>query len=154
MPRALDPSATFKVVLEADLNKVPQPAFIYRYLTGAEQLEFAMMTDSIKEAKKAEGPGPLMDEIFRKAQLGLVGWEKMTDPATGKKIPFAASKLNAVVSMVEAQELIGQVFEISLKVPVDIKKKLGSQSPSATKKSARRARDRRSAKRNPQQQSL
>ena len=146
MPLALDPNRTFKVVLESDRDRKPVPAFIYRYLTGAEQLEFAMITDRIDEAKEAEGPGQMMDEIFRMAAVGLVGWENMIEPATGRKIPFAASKLKTIATMAEAQELAGLVFERCLVVPIDVKKKLGSQSPSVTKKSARRARGRKSAK--------
>ena len=109
-----------------------------------------MITDRIDEASESAGPEPMMDEIFRMAQVGLVGWENMIDPATNKKIPFAASKLKTIVAMAEAQELAGLVFEGCLRVSVDVKKKLDSQSGSGTAKSAKRVKVRKSAKTNRQ----
>ena len=115
MPKALDKNSTFKVVLESDKDKEKKPAFVYRYLVGAEQLEFAKLSGKISEA---QNPDAIIAGVFETAAKGLVGWENMVDSATGEEVKFDPVGLRSILSMAEAQELVEKVFQRCLIVSV------------------------------------
>lgn len=135
MPIALSPSETMRVVLNSDVGKNPCPTFIYRYPTGAVQREMVRVEERVVAltARKEVKAEAVMDEIFKVATMGLVGWENMMDQSVGLEVPFGTTPLEALVSMQEAQELIVKVLSQSLNV--QDKKKLDLQLESDTAKS-------------------
>jgi len=93
---------TFKIILECDIGKVPQPAFIYRSLTLCQLKTLMGMEQRLRE----DDPEGQMDLLMEACGTGLVGWEHMTDPDTGKKIAFDRGLLGDLITISEANELV------------------------------------------------
>jgi len=138
MPMAIDPNQTFKIVLLSDQDKPKkeQPAFIFRHPTGRQWRQISGMQDALEECN---GGAEVADKVFEAAGLVMVGWENMPAPDGKGHLAFDIDRLEDVIGMVEAQELI---FRILRSTPdFESKKKLKSPSPSDTDSSAKNAQD-------------
>jgi hypothetical protein len=106
MPRALEPGATFDVVLECDKTKDPKPAFVYGALSGRQWRHISQLWDEIDSAQtQAEQ----CDKLFDAARTNLKGWRNMVDPETNRPIPFDAKELDRIIDVYEAHEILGQL---------------------------------------------
>lgn len=129
MPIAIDPLQKFKAVLLSDRDKSEgeRPAFIYRYATGRQWLAAREFDQQIKNAKTDnEMPFDTIAELFDKLRFKLIGWEHMNDPDTGEPIKFDPAKLEDLLTMTEAFELLGLCLQ--QRVSDSDKKKLESPS--------------------------
>ncbi len=135
MPLALEPNETFEIILESDKDKPreTQPRFIYQYLTCRQWRQIARVQDEIEQQKDADA---IMDKIFSAATTNLIGWVNMVHPQSGP-IPFDANKLEDLVGLAEAQELIVKL--ISQRPSPEDKKKLDLQPGSDTEVSVKGA---------------
>jgi hypothetical protein len=126
MPISLDPKAVFRVVLEVDEGKSPQPAFLYRHLSALDSRQ-------TREAIKAQ---PDRWEQVRLGLLtGLVGWEHLIDPANGQPIAFDAEKIFEICTDQELGEILAKVAA-ARSMTADDRKKSGSPLPSEAENSA------------------
>lgn len=127
MPLPTNPKAKCEVWLESDehLAKIKRPIFIYRYLTGHQQMDLADTMDRLEQAKSGRDA---FEKVFAAAATGLISWKRVVD-GDGKAIPFDATKLSDVVGLTEANELIQKL--LSQSPPPEAKKKSVSQSASA-----------------------
>ncbi|HUS38335.1 MAG TPA: hypothetical protein VMX74_02740 [Pirellulales bacterium] len=72
--------------------------------------------------KTAEQPDEKISAAIDAAEVCLTGWENMTDPETGKSIPFGRETIGDVLNIDE----LGEVFEAvtsAAAASVDVKKK-------------------------------
>tara|TARA_R100000951_G_scaffold113555_1_gene115809 strand:- start:5088 stop:5411 length:324 start_codon:yes stop_codon:yes gene_type:complete len=107
MPQICD-NKEIRVVLPSDQRKTKDtPAFIYRPLNGKEFIEVAEVNDAMLSGNLAIAER--LDLVYKTAQIGLVGWENMNNPATGRDFPFKPETLDLFVNPFEVQELIEQV---------------------------------------------
>ena len=127
MPIICDPTQTFKVVLAADENKDPQPAFLCRTLTMRQWREAAKLHDAAYRADTKD-PDVVADAVLAALRPLIVGWENVSDPDK-KEIPFAFEKIEDVLIIDEAFELLSKAWK-GQKPTVDEQKK--SDSPSGT----------------------
>jgi hypothetical protein len=129
MPITLDPKAVFRVVLETDLEKSPQPAFLYRHLSAIEA----------KRTRESIASQPDSWQQVRTAILaGLVGWEYLTDPASGQPIAFDAAKPDLILEVctdIEIGELLAKTSH-ERSMTAEDRKKSGPPLPSDAAKSA------------------
>ena len=109
-PRALDPDATFDLVLASDQEKPEdeQPTFVFRYLATRDWIRVAQVADKV-DALGAQGLDILLTEIGECAALALVGWRHLTDRATGEEIPFEPERLADLLTGRELMELCVRV---------------------------------------------
>lgn len=105
MPLVLEPEHTFKVVLESDKEKPEdkRPYFEFPYLSGRKWKEIARKAQAVRKSKTGE---EAIDAVFELIRIGLVGWGNMTDPKTGKEIPFDKKELDSILTLKEANELL------------------------------------------------
>ena len=103
MPLSIDPNATFRIVLDSDQGKDPEPAFIYRYLTGKEWRKLARLTE---EMAQPSGITESLDKIYEAVLIGFHGWENITK--FGKE--FKDCTLEDLLSPAEAQEIIAKIM--------------------------------------------
>lgn len=137
-PLALDPEATFELVLESDKDKPEgeQPTFICRYVNNRNWRQLAHVADNLEQIKQTtDGIEELLDTMEEALLLSLVDWRNMVDPQTGKEIPFAADNLGDVLTVAEISELIQKAVTQSQLRPA-AKKNSGSPSPDSSGKSA------------------
>jgi len=106
MPIGLDPNQTFKIVLETDKDKDPQPCFVYKYLTSRQWRDLAAMEDLVDRAKSAV---EIFDKSIEAISTGLVGWENMAGQDAAE-IPFDQEKLADLLTLGEVQELFQKVL--------------------------------------------
>lgn len=135
MPIALDPQATFKVVLDVDKDKTPTPAFLYRYLSAARVRRNEEELEHIRSAGTAKDVWNKIQEIVL---TGLVGWENLIDPETGKSIPFDSNRPEAIFDVCTSAE-IGEIMarvSSGRTISKDDRKKSGPPSPTGTESSA------------------
>lgn len=147
MPAALDPKNKFTIVLLDDQEKPEgkRPGFIYNFLTGRQWFRVAQVQEELPESKNM---ARVMDLVFNAARIGLVGWENITG-LDGKPIEFDPDKLEDVLTLVEAQELV-VALESEGSLGSQYKKKLDSLSHTETEQSASDAPGQPSAKTNQQ----
>lgn len=146
MPLALEPGASFKVVLESDEHKPAKerPYFKFRYLSGREWNGITAMVDLKDRLDQNNVDGDFISaETYDTIRKSLVGWGNMVG-RDGKNIPYDPEKLEDVVGMVEAQELIVKMMNQGLEI--DVKKKSDSRSRSNSKRSAKPAKAKKRAK--------
>lgn len=122
MPRALNPSATFRVVLKSDEEQGDRaPAFVFKYLTANEYNEVNRLLQG-REATEENAPA-IKQDVFGAIRMGLRGWENMAghdyDPA----------KLEDVLDFGEAYEL---AFGMITGGRLSVDDRKNSQSPSPT----------------------
>jgi len=117
MPIAIDPEATFPLILPGDVDKpiAEQPRFIYRNLTARQWLAVCNSLDKMDECKTNED---LITLIFDGCRTGLVGWENM-----GRK--FNPNELEDVLTFIEATQLLVALKASSLP---SLEKKTPSES--------------------------
>lgn len=103
MPLALDPQQTFRLSLKSDREKdlSCRPAFIFRYLTGREEIKVGGMLDSMDMAKESE---QAVTAPFDALRVALADWDNITD-CNGNDIPYDPEKLEDVLRSAEAVEL-------------------------------------------------
>ena len=132
MPLALDPHQTFTIVLESDKDKPAEsrPCFIYRYLTGRQWNKVPRLHDTLEDSAGADD---VTDKMYQAASTGLVSWKNMIAP-NGEQIGYEPDKLQDILGIIEAQELIAKLLKQH--PSLDDKKKLDSPSQSSTEKSA------------------
>lgn len=122
MPQICD-NKEIRVVLPSDQRKAKDiPAFIYRPLNGKEFIKVAEVNDAMLSGNLAIAER--LDLVYKTAQVGLVGWENMNNPATGRDFPFDPETLDMIVNPFEVQELIEQVLQ-AMQPSYDVKKKSG-----------------------------
>lgn len=134
-PLALEPNATYPVVLstDADKPKNKQPTFIFRYLSGRQWKELAKLSDEFD--KKTTGEDTL-SLVFKAIKMALIGWRNMIGP-DGKEIKYKPDELDAIVTPNEAIELMQAA--VAQQPTMQDKKKFVSPSGSSTGRSAKRA---------------
>ena len=147
MPIASDPEATFNLVLFSDREKPAdvQPRFVYRHLT-ARQWGKVCETHNGLESFKSDAEA--LEKVFGACRIGLVGWENITNPDGGGQMPFDADKLEEVLGISEASELMTMIRASGI-LGADCKKKFDSLSDSDTEQSAGTAPGPKTAKTNP-----
>lgn len=129
MPISLDPKAVFRVVLEVDQDKSPQPAFLFRHLSAIEA----------KRTRESIASQPDRWEQVRLAILtGLVGWENMIGIVSGKPIEFDPDEPDAIFDLCTDLEL-GEIMAKTAhqrSMTTDDRKKSGPPLPSEPENSA------------------
>ena len=143
MPLALEPNQTFRVVLASDSRKPTdeQPFFKCSFLSERKWREFAATIDKIADAKNDDEASAKLLEVLATC---VVGWGRMTDPATGKDIPYNVADFDRLLTLLEMWELIYKCRRQAF--TGDDVKNLLSPSGSGSAASARSAPGRRSAK--------
>ena len=108
MPRALEPGATFDVVLACDKDKPKEsrPTFVYGALSGRQYRALCELWDKISSLPTWTEQ---CDALFKAAGMNLQGWRNMIDPATGNAIPFDAKEFDRLVDVPECHEIIGHL---------------------------------------------
>ena len=142
MPLATDPNQTFEVVLISDRDKPEneQPAFIYRYSTGRQWRAANEFRQKINAAKDdSEMPFDTLDELYAMISNRMIGWRNMKDPDTGDDLPFDISRLDDILTLPEAFELLA--LKLEQRVNEMDKKKLESLSVSSSELSVKTAPD-------------
>lgn len=134
MPVAIDPNARVRFVLESDKGKSPEPAFFVRPLTMRVWRKLADTTD---EMLKATEGNVAANKLIEAIKIGLVGWEGIVD-AKGNDIPFDPDKLEDIIDVDEAKELLDAVQDAGRLARED-KKKSESPPSSSMENSAKSA---------------
>jgi len=109
MPMALDPNATFDVVLRSDAEKPAgeRPTFEMRFLSCRQWREIAEAADRLDEAG---GGAEVLDRVVDLLGRCVGGWRQMTD-ADGRTMSYTPDCLADVLTMSEAQELLQRALE-------------------------------------------
>lgn len=142
-PLALDPEATFELVLETDQDKPEgeRPTFICRYLSNRDWQRIAHVNDNMQQIKEdASGVEEVLERLADALDRAVVNWRNMTDPQTGEEIPFSKENINRVLTVREVSELLQKVMKRNQLGP-DAKKNSASRSPGSSEKSAATAVD-------------
>jgi hypothetical protein len=126
MPISLDPKAVFRVVLEVDEGKSPQPVFLYRHLSAIE-------AKRTRESIAAQSDR--WEQVRSAIMAGLVGWEHLTDPVSGKLIAFDAEKIFDICTDLELGEIMAKTAH-ERSMTAEDRKKSGPPSPSELENSA------------------
>jgi hypothetical protein len=154
MPLACDPSQTYKVSLDSDLEKNPKPAFLFRYLARRAYLAFeAQYHQTFKKADLVDAP-PNPDPHHRSGKvfemLGqiMTGWEHIL--VDGQVTVFSPDRLEDVLTIREGFELLDKAYAGQV-LSLEDKKKLDSPSLCDTDNSAEPAADSPNAPTNPLQ---
>ena len=144
-PLALDPEATFQVVLRSDKFKEleEQPYFEFKFISGAQCRRVSSDRDKLPESETGD---ELLDKLYEIVARYMVGWGNMIDPGTGAQIPYDPKALENIIHPTEAQELIDSLLTQGLEVR-DLK---NSELPleSSTGKSAKAVKGPGNAKKN------
>lgn len=129
MPLALEPNATFDVVLDSDKTKPKgtRPTFVCRYLSCRTWREVAETIQNLEE-DNADGPA-VMKLVIEQLNKCVVGWRNMAAPGE-KSIRFSLNELPAVIDLFEAMELLKKALE-GRPDATDLK---NSRSPSGSKR--------------------
>jgi|AGTN01.1.fsa_nt_gi hypothetical protein len=136
MPRACDPNQRFPYVLESDRSKPvdEQPKFWFRAMNGREWIQAAAIHDQLDESES----GRLrLNRIYDCIRVGLVDWTGVVD-RDGREEPFNPDRLDVVVGLIEARELMYAMFDESKLLAAE-KKTSESPCSSTTDSSAKAA---------------
>jgi len=92
-------------VLKSDKEKPKskQPSFEFRILTAREWQSIADLVDSLSGVETGK---EAINKIFEVLRKGLVGWNCMWDEKTQKCLPYEPEKLEDILTLGEAQELM------------------------------------------------
>ncbi len=103
--RKYDPRRPYKVWLECfnDFPESERPTFTYRRASADEWDQIADAVDA--EANQQTDPKSVSQRVFSVASIGLMGWDRQVNPATGESVPFDIGKLRSVINTKEAVEL-------------------------------------------------
>lgn len=137
MPIGLEPDATFEVVLKGQEGR-PEPAtFVFRYLSMRDWKAVGEAWDHVGEkVGDLEVPltlGGWMDQLLEALRKPLAGWRNVT--RDGAEVAYDPGQLDAILAPYQVKELLRSFIEASTLGP-DSKKGSGSQSPSASDRSA------------------
>jgi len=101
----MDKNTRFPYVLETDRvnDKENRPTFYFGALTMRAWRNLNKRAIEIDKCKTVDGA---LDELCSMISDHLLGWEFMTNPATGKPLKFSKSKLGDLITMDEGWELI------------------------------------------------
>ena len=143
MPLILSPGRTYKHVLSGDRDSGQEklPTFIFKYLSSREWIKVSEQNDRFEAATGGPEVMAVVYEVIREV---LVGWENLVDPEDQKEITYDPDKLEDILTMREATELM-QVAIAQAPMPED-KKKLKSPSGSGTGRGAKTVRGKQSVK--------
>ena len=149
MPLSLSPNRHYRHVLSGDRDdsKTRLPTFVFKYLTSDRWMQVSELSDRFD---KGTGGPEVMALVFEAIRATLVGWENLIDPETDKEIPYDPDKLEGLLTLHEATELM-QVA-VAQSPTLEDKKKLRSRSRSSTAKGAKTVRAKKTAKTNPRKQ--
>ncbi len=138
MPLAIDPNETFRIVLESDKGKSPEPYFEYRFSPVHELRIAENFHKRVNKAKVDSDIGEdCYKELFSLLTKRLEGWGNMGQD-------YNPVELDKILNLNEAMELF---FAMLQQTPsIEDKKKLESALPSTTGKSAKRVRGKRTVK--------
>jgi len=105
MPLALEPNQTFRVVLASDSRKPTdeQPFFECSFLSERTWRQLAATIDKIAESKNGDEASAKLLEVLATC---VVGWGRMTDPATGEDIPYNIADFDRLLTLLEMWELM------------------------------------------------
>ena len=107
MPIAMDKDTRFVYVLQTDRAKeTNKPTFYFSALTMAAWRKMNQRAKQIDDCKNVEDA---LAELCSMITAHLVGWENMTNPATGQPLKFNKNKLADLITMNEAWELIAGI---------------------------------------------
>jgi len=133
MPRALEPGATFEVVLESDKDKPVEtrpclvcPSLIARAWGQVWSFYERAMTSS---------DGTWVDDLLAALKIGVNGWRNFNDPQTSQPIAFDPAEFDRVFQRLELFEAVGKVAREG-NVSADDAKKSESPPSSVTDLSA------------------
>ncbi len=118
-PIAVDPEATFDVVLESDKGKDRPPTFVFRQVTCRKWRELAELADQI-ETRKLGTAVEGLDVTLKALRSTLIGWRDMAG-LDGVEIPFDAEKIEDLLTMREVTELMYAGLEGSQPTPDELK---------------------------------
>lgn len=132
MPLALDPTATFELVLASDEDKPAEsrPTFVFRNLPDRALKKMMGMGEQIEAADGLQRVDIMHDAL----RLALVGWRNLIDPTSGQPIPFDPAATEDVLNATEVVELIQGVAAHVQSGPDD-RKKSEPPSPSSSPRS-------------------
>ena len=109
MPIAMDKDARFPFVLETDRVKETEvPTFYFSALTMRDWRKLNQRAQAIDQCPNVDAA---LDEMCSIIGSNLVGWEFMTNPATGKPMAFKKKKLGDLITMNEGWELLNGIKE-------------------------------------------
>lgn len=113
------------MVLACDKDKPvdTQPRIFGRTLTVNQQRK---LLSAMSLMRDSTDPDRKMSAALDAAEVCLSGWENMTDPETGKAIPFSRDSIGDILSIDELAEVFNCITEASSATP-DVKKKSESQ---------------------------
>lgn len=120
MPRSLDPSAKITMVLACDADKPheTQPRIFARTLTINQQRS---LMATLRKMKASADPDQQIEAALDAAEICLTGWENMTDPKTGKSIPFCRDSIGNVLQLDELCEVFDFVAGSATTTPIEKK---------------------------------
>jgi hypothetical protein len=118
MPRSLDPSSRFTIVLASDLDKPrdTQPRLFGKPLTAIPQRDTHMLLEKLSKGTPSSS---MYDEILDAAMKGLTGWENIS-------AEFGRESLGNIYQLDELVEVLSFLVSESIATP-EVKKK--SESP-------------------------
>jgi hypothetical protein len=103
MPLALEPNATYRIVLKGDKNKPQekQPWFEMKYRTARQMRELNTRIDKIRTI----GPdNKSLDEIIAVLKEAIVGWGNVFE--NGVEVPFDIERLEDICTSNELGQLL------------------------------------------------
>ena len=121
MPRSLDPSSRLTMVLACDADKPTetQPRIFARCLTLNQQRKLMV---AMARMQKATNPNEQIESAMDAAEVCLIGWENMIDPATQQAIQFGRETIGDVLTIDELVEVFHAVTSASTPTVSDKKK--------------------------------
>lgn len=134
MPRSLEPGTRLPIVLDADVGKDPCPTF---YAKSLSVRMFREGVGALQTIQSATDKAEVMFSAFSTLRPAIVGWSGMIDPDTGREIEYDPERLDDLLDIEEAMELIRKIME-SGRLSVDDRKKSGSPPLSSAANCANR----------------
>jgi hypothetical protein len=109
MPKSLDPNSKLTFVLACDVDKPieTQPRIFARVLTINQQRK---LVASMQSMRSDGDTAATFEAALDAAEICLVGWQNMIDPATGEPIPFSRDTIGDVLTVDELVEVFDAVI--------------------------------------------
>jgi uncharacterized Rossmann fold enzyme len=109
MPKSLDPNSRLTFVLACDVDKPieTQPQIFARVLTINQQRK---LVASMQSMRTDGDTAATFEAALDAAEICLVGWQNMIDPATGEPIPFSRDTIGDVLTVDELVEVFDAVI--------------------------------------------
>lgn len=132
MPKLLDPESKIRLVLDGDVGKSPEPAFFSRPLSVAS---FRRTVECLQGVAENAADSKNAAAVFDFLRERITGWENMIDPETGERLQFSHEKLEEILALDEAVELVSKI-SAGGRLSTDERKKSESLHSSETDKPA------------------